>query len=295
MADGTRMKELQEAKKKMELLLVDERARRQVGEEQTHARLDQLTENQEGLQSAVMNVENSLANVQQQLQSLVEQLQHYNRNKSILGEGLTASMEKGSSSRVTNYHFNVNETANQSNSGSYNTLHRMEFPLFNGEDARAWIRRCTFLPIPEDQKVPLASIHMEGRAELWYQGHVEKRGEPPWSELIVAVLERFEDLDYERVVSEFNRLHQETTVNAYLERFEELEAQMLIFNKHLGEEFFMMKFISGLKEEIKGNVATMKPTTLTQAIVLARKQETTVNAIINKTHSNQKNSHPKPT
>ncbi|KAK4394519.1 hypothetical protein Sango_1606200 [Sesamum angolense] len=58
----------------------------------------------------------------------------------------------------------------------------------------------------------------EGRAELWYQGHVEKRGEPPWSELIVAVLERFEDLDYERVVSEFNRVHQETTVNAYLER-----------------------------------------------------------------------------
>ncbi|KAL0350214.1 UNVERIFIED_CONTAM: hypothetical protein Sradi_4170600 [Sesamum radiatum] len=106
-------------------------------------------------------------------------------------------MEKGSSSRVTTHHFNVNETANQSNSGSYNTLHRMEFPLFNGEDARAWIRRCTkyfqMIPIPEDQKVPLASIHMEGRAELWYQGHVEKRGEPPWSELIVAVLERFAD------------------------------------------------------------------------------------------------------
>ncbi|KAL0283988.1 UNVERIFIED_CONTAM: hypothetical protein Sangu_2853400 [Sesamum angustifolium] len=142
------------------------------------------------------------------------------------------------------------------------------------------------MPILEDQKVPLASIHMEGRAELSYQGHVEKKGEPSWADLIVATLERFEDLDHERVVSEFNKLHQESTINAYLERFEELEAQMLIFNKNLGEEFFMMKFISGLTEEIKGYVATMKPTTLTQVIVLARKQEIIVTAIIQKTQSN---------
>ncbi|KAL2231238.1 UNVERIFIED_CONTAM: hypothetical protein Sindi_1718200 [Sesamum indicum] len=115
------------------------------------------------------------------------------------------------------------------------------------------------IPIPENQKAALASIHMQDRVELWYQGHVEKRGEPTWQELIVNVLERFEDLDYERVVTEFNKLHQETTVNVYLERFEELEAQMLIYNKQLGEEFFMMKFISGLKEEIKGYAATLKP------------------------------------
>ncbi|KAL0355175.1 UNVERIFIED_CONTAM: hypothetical protein Sradi_3964400 [Sesamum radiatum] len=84
---------------------------------------------------------------------------------------------------------------------------------------------------------------MEGRAELWYPGHVEKRREPSWAELIVVILERFKDLDYERVVSEFNQFYQETIVYAYLHRFEELEAQMLIFNKNLGEEFFMMKFI----------------------------------------------------
>ncbi|KAL0409740.1 UNVERIFIED_CONTAM: hypothetical protein Sradi_1908400 [Sesamum radiatum] len=299
MADGTRLKELHEAQRKTDLLLVDERARRQAGEEQTHECLDQITETQEGLKSAVVNVERGLATVQQQLQSIIEQLQHYNKNKSILGEGLTASMDKGSSSRITIHHLIGNETTNQSNSGSYNALHRMEFPLFNGEDARAWIRRCTryfqMIPIPEDQKVPLASVHMEGRAELWYQSHVEKRGEPSSAELIVAILERFEDLDHERVVSDFNQLHQETTVHAYLQRFEELEAQMLIFNKNLGEEFFMMKFISGLKQEIKGHVATMNPTTLTQAIVLARKQEITVNAILSKTQPNLKNTQPKPT
>ncbi|KAK4399250.1 hypothetical protein Sango_1400500 [Sesamum angolense] len=73
-----------------------------------------------------------------------------------------------------------------------------------------------------------------------------------------------------------------------------LEAHVLIFNKNLDEAFFMMKFISGLKEEIKGYVATMKPTTLDQAIVLARKQENMVNAIVRKTNQHQKTNQGKP-
>ncbi|KAL0324565.1 UNVERIFIED_CONTAM: Transposon Ty3-G Gag-Pol polyprotein [Sesamum calycinum] len=240
-----------------------------------------------------MNLEHSMGAMQQQLKSIAEQLQNYNRNKSILGEGLTASIERGSSSRITALH-----PPSEENPTQYNAIHRMEFPLFNREEARIWVRRCNryfqMIPIPEEQKVPLASVYMQGRAELWYQGHVEKRGVPTWSELTIIVLERFEDLDHERVVSEFNMLHQDTTVNAYLEKFEVLEAHMLIFNKNLDEAFFMMKFISGLKEEIKGYVATMKPTTLDQSIVLARKQESMVNAILRKTNQHQKTNQGKP-
>lgn len=50
----------------------------------------------------------------------------------------------------------------------------------------------------------------------------------------------------------------------------------------------MMKFISKLKDEIKGYVAIMKPTTLNQAIVLARKQETMVDDILKKSNQQQK-------
>ncbi|KAL0290773.1 UNVERIFIED_CONTAM: Transposon Ty3-G Gag-Pol polyprotein [Sesamum angustifolium] len=87
-------------------------------------------------------------------------------------------------------------------------------------------------------------------AELWYQGYTEKKELCSWDELVINILERFEDLDSERVMTEFNKLHHETSVNAYLERFEELKDQMLIFNKNLEEDFFMLEFISGLKEEV---------------------------------------------
>ncbi|KAL0355855.1 UNVERIFIED_CONTAM: hypothetical protein Sradi_4032400 [Sesamum radiatum] len=200
MADGTRLKELQEFQRKTELILIDEKAKRQGSEEQMHSRLDQISKVQDGLQSSVMGLEHSMAAMQQQLKSIAEQLQSYNRNKSIL-------------------------------------------------------------------------------ADLWFQGYLEKRGMPSWSEIILIILKRVEDLDYERVVSEFNMLRQETTVHEYLIKFEELESM---------ETFFMI-FISGLKEEIKGYVATMNPTTLDQAIVLARRQENMVIALLRKTNQQQRN------
>ncbi|KAL0320118.1 UNVERIFIED_CONTAM: hypothetical protein Sradi_5273300 [Sesamum radiatum] len=94
-------------------------------------------------------------------------------------------------------------------------------------------------------------------------------------------------------MTDFNKLHHEIIVSAYLERFEKLKDQMLIFNKNLEEEFFMLKFISGLKEEVKSFVSTYNTISLNQAFILARKQEHTINAIIRKAHQPSKNTQPK--
>ncbi|KAL0381338.1 UNVERIFIED_CONTAM: hypothetical protein Sangu_0198100 [Sesamum angustifolium] len=72
MADGTRLKEIQKAQKKTDILFMDERARRQASEDEIHNRLDQVMEVQEGLQASVQNVEHSLIIVQLQPQSVVE-------------------------------------------------------------------------------------------------------------------------------------------------------------------------------------------------------------------------------
>lgn len=113
-----------------------------------------------------------------------------------------------------------------------------------------------------------------------YKGYVEGKEALSWQEFVLAVFERFEDLDFEKIMGEFNKLQQDDTVNNYLERLEELKSHMLVFNKNLNEEFFTMKFISGLREDIKGIVTTLKPQNLNQAITIARKQEATVDAIL---------------
>lgn len=140
-----------------------------------------MMEVQENLQTSVLNVEHNLLNVQQQLQSVVEQLQQYNKNKSSLGDGLTATMDKGSNSRAAIHNpfkqergsiFRQEHHSSQSK-GTYNVLNRPEFPYFDGENGRCWVRRCSryfeLIPIPEDQKVSMASmasIFMQGKSEL---------------------------------------------------------------------------------------------------------------------------------
>ncbi|KAL2226833.1 UNVERIFIED_CONTAM: hypothetical protein Sindi_2042000 [Sesamum indicum] len=306
MADGTRLKELQEAKKKSDLMFLDESAKREASVDELHGRMDQMLEVQEGLQASMLNLEHNMTSLQQQLQSMADQMQQYNRNKSILGEGLTATVERGSNFRATPYNVlreeggssSRNETSGNQNSRTYNVLNRLEFPHFDEENARGWVRRCSryfqLIPIPDDQRVSMASIYMQGKAELWYQGYVTKKEFRSWEEFVANVLGRFEALNNVKVTIEFNRLHHETTVDAYLERFEELKNQMLIFNRGLDEDFFMMKFISGLKDEVKLYVTNCEPTSLNQAINLARNQEQTVNAILKRAHHPTRNIPPKP-
>ncbi|KAL0288657.1 UNVERIFIED_CONTAM: hypothetical protein Sangu_2647800 [Sesamum angustifolium] len=113
----------------------------------------------------------------------------------------------------------------------------MEFPHFDGENARIWVRKFTryfqMIPIPEDQKVSFASIYFDSKAKLWYQGYIEKNKLLSWNELVLAVQERFDDLDSERVMTEFNKLYQDTTVTAYLEWFEELRLRCSFLTKTL--------------------------------------------------------------
>ncbi|KAL2236288.1 UNVERIFIED_CONTAM: hypothetical protein Sindi_0820500 [Sesamum indicum] len=271
MADGTRLKELQEAQKKTDVMVMDEKVRRQASEEELYDRMDQMAEVQEASVEKGSSLRAAMNTFRQEGTNPYRQ------------EGVTTFRQEAQSPR---------------NTGSYNALNKLEFPYFDGENARSWVRRCTryfqMTPILEDQKVCMASIYFQGKVELWYQGYTKKKGDSIVDELIKSILERFEDFYYNRVMTTFNKLQHETTVNAYLERFEELKDQMLIFNKNLEEEFFKMKFISGLKEEIKSLVTTCEPTSLNQAIVLARRQEYAVSAILRKAQPSNRNPHPKP-
>ncbi|KAL0419496.1 UNVERIFIED_CONTAM: hypothetical protein Sradi_1363100 [Sesamum radiatum] len=273
MADGTGLKELQEPLKTNEILPIQENAWSVATEEHSQAQLEHIARLQESFQITLHNLENSPMNMQQQVQCGCEKLQTYNRNKSVLGKGLTASaVEKGSSSRNLLRNASRNESMGQSISGGCPYFLEVNFPHFKGDNPRAWIRKCNryfqlISTIGEDQKVPLASVHLE------------------------AVLERFEDLDCEKVMGKFSKLLQETTVNAYLDKFEELNSYMMEFNKDFNEEFFLMKFISGLRKDIKGLTSTMKPKTLNQAIILAKNQEATADAIVKRVNHLQKLHH----
>ncbi|KAK4395971.1 hypothetical protein Sango_1751400 [Sesamum angolense] len=167
-------------------------------------------------------------------------MQAYNRNKSV--EGLTANIEMASSSRFVtpvqtekiDSHIDTNNTGYH---GSLSSLPKLEFPKFDGEEPKAWIRKCNRYfqianSISEEKKILLLLFILKVKLK-----------EP------------------ECMVDEFNKQQQTGSVSEYLETFEELKPYMMIFYSHFPDSYFTASFMSGLKEEIRANVRIMKPTT----------------------------------
>ncbi|VFQ71472.1 unnamed protein product [Cuscuta campestris] len=74
---------------------------------------------------------------------------------------------------------------------------RIELPLFMGGNPREWIKQCgkcfSLFKIPDNQKVTLASIHLEGRAKIWFEGYGQARPIVDWEDFIVDLYARFKD------------------------------------------------------------------------------------------------------
>ncbi|KAK3198687.1 hypothetical protein Dsin_022102 [Dipteronia sinensis] len=81
---------------------------------------------------------------------------------------------------------------------------KQNFPEFDGSDPKLWIRKCdrAFLlhPVPQDQKVLVASSQFEKEAEMWYQLVYARRVGVTWREFKEAVLDRFLNEKQELVV-----------------------------------------------------------------------------------------------
>ncbi|KAG8363631.1 hypothetical protein BUALT_Bualt19G0042500 [Buddleja alternifolia] len=289
MSESTRSKDIQDTLKRQEALRIEERSLRQNNELHFHSKFETMVALQIELQQSV-------SAMQTQLHSLAEQTHSYHKNKSVLGEGLAMPPEKGSTSNNP-FPIPPNSPDNPTSHNHLSSFPRIEFPFFDGDNPRAWIRRTqryfqVITTIFEEHKVPLASIHFEGKAELWFQSYMEGKDTITWSQFLLALLDKFDDIDRELMIGDFNKIHQTSTVSHYIEQFEELKSYMLIFNKDFPDDYFIASFISGLRKDIKGSVMTLKPPNLLQAISLAKRQETTINVIIHRASSMHKPSLP---
>lgn len=81
--------------------------------------------------------------------------------------------------------FNINEPQN------YIPYPRLEFSMFDGENPQGWLRRCKryyeIFQIPENQKIEIAAMHIEGRADMWLQGFLMGKGVVTWKEFTTEV------------------------------------------------------------------------------------------------------------
>ena len=66
---------------------------------------------------------------------------------------------------------------------------KVEFPLFDGTNPRNWVEKCAkyfnLYKIPDDQKVNLALMYLQGKAEISFGGHILEKRHVVWDDFII--------------------------------------------------------------------------------------------------------------
>lgn len=122
----------------------------------------------------------------------------------------------------------------------------------------------------EERRVMMASLYLEGEADVWYRDYQEGREMISWDVFSRDITSMFQELGHDDVVGEFNKLSQVGNAVEYQVLFEELNALMITKKRYLTEEYFTSSFISGLDKDLRIGVQMFSPTSLQQAIHLAK-------------------------
>ncbi|XP_026410555.1 uncharacterized protein LOC113305769 [Papaver somniferum] len=167
-----------------------------------------------------------------------------------------------------------------------NRVPKLGFPRFDGDNPRCWIHKCDryfFLHnIDESRCMDIKAIYLDVKSDKWFLNFQVGRARITWYEFAHGIFSRFENPVEENFIGSFNKLVQLNSVEEYFEEFKALKALMLANNPSLSEHYFIMSFISGLKEELRNSVAMFYPKSLTQAFSLARMEEQKCQSISSK-------------
>jgi hypothetical protein len=152
-------------------------------------------------------------------------------------------------------------------------LPKTDFPRFDGEHPRIWKEQTekyfAMYHVPMHMRVPFATMHFKGNASYWLQSYDAQHNLETWAELCVAIENRFGRDLHNTFMRELLSLKQTTTVEDYIERFEQLRHKVLLHNDKYDDVLFVNRFIDGLKYDIRNAILLHKPRTVDAAASLA--------------------------
>ncbi|XP_042065679.1 uncharacterized protein LOC121809207 [Salvia splendens] len=166
---------------------------------------------------------------------------------------------------------------------------RYEFPKFDGDGFEGWMMRAEYFfqvaKVPDEERVRVAAIHLEGKALQWHRGFESLHGDmayADWPCYSSSLAARFGAHAYEDPLADLRNLKQKGTLQDYMDIFDELYPRAGI-----REDQALSFFLSGLIDELQMPVRMFRPKTLAEAYSLAKLQELTVRALGVKAKGNQ--------
>ncbi|WVZ69199.1 hypothetical protein U9M48_018023 [Paspalum notatum var. saurae] len=177
----------------------------------------------------------------------------------------------------TEFSFLPLNSSDDSGSNSSRFMPKLDFPKFDGDNPRLWKDRCEayfeVYGISDALKPKFAALNFSGAAATWLQTRELKGRFATWDALCSAVCERFDRDQYHIHMKQLDNLKQLGSVAEYHAQFEQLAHSILLYNPAYDDVYFVTRFLSGLKEEIRAPIALHRPKDLESASVLAQLQE----------------------
>lgn len=160
---------------------------------------------------------------------------------------------------------------------SSNRLPKMNFPSFDGENPKLWISRCEdyfdMYSVEPYLWVKIAGMNMTAAAARWLQSVGPSVRRLPWQHFCQLLLDRFGKDQHQLLIRQLFSIHQSGSVSEYIEQFSGLVDQLIAYSRNTDPIFYAMRFVDGLRGDIKAAVHLHRPANLDSACALALLQE----------------------
>lgn len=157
---------------------------------------------------------------------------------------------------------------------SYQPFHtrsvKLDFPRFDGTEPLHWLFRAeqffAYYDTPDDQRLMIASVHMDGIVVAWFQMLQKAQQIPTWAAFARAVENQFGPSHFDSPRARLFKLQQHASAAAYYTEFMILSTRV----EGMTDEAVLDCFISGLKPFLRRKILAHAPTSLLRAVDLAR-------------------------
>ncbi|KAD6454658.1 hypothetical protein E3N88_09364 [Mikania micrantha] len=151
----------------------------------------------------------------------------------------------------------------------YRPYNKIDFPVFGGGDPRGWVLKAEkyfkYYQIPEDDKVEVASMHLEGDALDLYSWLSSDQPISFWEELVQILTKNFGPAEFQNPDEHLCSIKQTGSVQEYRQEFTKRSSRVTGWPDHC----LLGVFLNGLKDDLKSDVRIHKPRTVYKAMSLA--------------------------
>jgi hypothetical protein len=102
-------------------------------------------------------------------------------------------------------------------------------------------------------------MHLDGAVARWFQSAERRLRDVGWSEFCARVHDRFRRDQHEAHIRQLFHICQTASVSEYVEQFSVLVDQLAAYDSDPNPLYYAMRFVDGLKEEIKSVVMIQRP------------------------------------